>query len=62
LLKVATACKSEFKVTLSALTPAYLNIGVEVGKPVKPVPAIVIVEAAKSEVSETTVRRLDDVW
>jgi hypothetical protein len=61
-LKVATACKSEFNVTLSAFTPAYLNIGVEMGKPVKPVPAIVIVEASKSEVSETTVSKDDDVW
>jgi hypothetical protein len=61
-LKVATACKSEFKVTISAFTPAYLNIGVEVGKLAKPVPAIVIVEAAKSEVRERTVSRDDDVW
>jgi hypothetical protein len=62
LLKVEIACKSEFKVTLSAFTPAYLNIGVKVENPVKPVPAIEIVDAAKSEVSETTVSRDDDVW
>jgi hypothetical protein len=62
LLKVATACISEFNATLSAFTPAYLNIGVEEENPVKPVPAIVIVDAAKSEVRETTVSRDEDVW